>query len=178
MKNLKFKSLFLALSIASVSFISCDDDDEKTIPLIENGTSVAIRNTFQGDAQTKGEEVKIEDFFKQPAGSLEATATVAEAVEFPEYLLDLYDIDIDTNSITYTLVAPVDSATYKDFFRTIEEGSTDRYYLTFDKAHNVKSFTSDNASVNLRIDSDKVLVVEIGEGFNFNPGTTFTINLK
>jgi len=35
-----------------------------------------------------------------------------------------------------------------------------------------------NSSVNLRIDSDKVLVVEIGEGYDFKPGQNFTITLN
>lgn len=81
-------------------------------------------------------------------------------------------------SISFELAAAADDPTYSDFFRTIEAGTTDRYYLTFDEAQNVSEYTSDNSSVKLRIDSEKVLVVEIGEGFNFNPGTAFTITLK
>lgn len=37
---------------------------------------------------------------------------------------------------------------------------------------------TNNSTVNHRIDTDKVLIVEIGEGFNFNQGTTFTITLN
>jgi hypothetical protein len=90
----------------------------------------------------------------------------------------LYDIDIDENSISFELVAAADDPTYSAFFRTLEANTTDRYYLTFEDAQNVESFTSDNTSVNLRIDSDRILVVEIGEGFSFNPRSKFTISLN
>lgn len=160
------------------SFTITLSEDEPATAQILNGESVHVRNTFQGIAITDGVEEKIEDLFGAPAGSLEATTTVVEGVEFPAYLLGLYDIDVDGNSITYTLVAEVDDVSYGSLFRTIEAGSFDRYYLTFDLDHNVESFTSSDAAVNLRIDSDNVLVIEIGEGFVFQPGATFTITLK
>ncbi len=180
MRNIKFKTLFLAVSIVATSFVSCgnNDDDNTSTPQIANGESVHIRNTFQGINITGGEEQKIEDLFMAPAASLEATATISDGVEFPAYLLNLYDIDVEENSISYTLVAEANDPNYGTLFRTIEAGSFDRYYLTFDTAHNVKSFTTTDEAVNLRIDSDKVLVVEIGEGFVFQPGVTFTINLQ
>lgn len=178
MKNFKVKALILFMSLSAISLISCSDDDDKPTPPIVNGSGVDIRNTFQGTQITNGIEEKIEDLFQVSAGSLEATATVVEAVEFPAYLLGLYDIDIDENSINFKLVAQADDPTYGNLFRTIEAGSTDRYYMTFANNHNVKSFTSSDPAVNLRTDSDKILVVEIGEGFVFQPGATFTISLK
>jgi len=163
------------LTFSFLLFSSCSDDDPTPIVL---GSAVTVTNTFQGTAQTGGVETTIEDLFMQPAGSLAATATIAETVEFPDYLLGLYDIDIDETTISFTLAAAADDETYKDFFRTLEAGTTDRYYLTFTEAQNVNGFTSSNSSVSLRIDSDKVIVVEIGEGFDFNPGTSFTLTLN
>ncbi|MFK7773751.1 MAG: hypothetical protein AB8F94_16490 [Saprospiraceae bacterium] len=176
MKLLKINYYFLALLFAVATLTSCDDDDDSTP--ITTGASVNVNNTFTGDAQTMGVETDIGIFFGGSAGDFIADATVSESVEFPAYLLELYDIDIDENNISFELVAPVDDPTYMDFFRTLEAGTTDRYYLTFTEAHNVNGFTSNNSSVNLRIDSDKILVVEIGEGFNFNPGSSFTITLN
>ena len=57
------------------------------------------------------------------------------------------------------------------------EGKFDRYYLTFDEAHNIEGFTSTNKSVSLRVDSPTVVVVEIGEGYDMSPGAAFTIDL-
>lgn len=176
--NFLKSNLFLSfIFLFIVTLTSCGDDDEMTTP-ITSGASVTVTNTFTGTAQTNGVETTIEDFFGQPAGSLAATSIITEGVEFPAYLLGLYDIDIDESSISFELVAASDDPTYMDFFRTIEAGTTDRYYLTFENAQNVSSFTSSNSSVNLRIDSDKILVVEISEGFNFNPGSSFTITLN
>ena len=112
------------------------------------------------------------------ANSLNDTETVSGAVEFPDYLLGLYDVDIAEYSISFKVVAAADDPTYSPFFRVLEAGTFDRYYLTFDNTQNVNGFTSSNSSVNLRIDSDKVLVIEIGEGFDFNPGTSFTLTLN
>lgn len=171
-------NLFFSIILLSIfTLTSCGDDDEMTTP-ITSGVSVTVTNTFTGTQQTNGVETTIEDFFGQPAGSLAATSTVSEGVEFPAYLLGLYDINIAESSISFELVAAADDPTYMDFFRTIEAGTTDRYYLTFAESQDVSGFTSSNSSVNLRIDSDKILIVEISEGFDFNPGSSFTITLN
>lgn len=169
------KFFLLVFAFTVLLFSSCTKEEK---PPINSGASVTVTNTFQGTAQTGGVEKTIEDVFGLPANALASTATIADAVEFPNYLLGLYDIDIDESMISFDLVAAANDTTYGSFFRTIEAGSKDRYYLTFDEAQNVSGFSSDNSSVNLRMDSDKVLVVEIGEGFNFNPGTSFSITLN
>lgn len=176
----KLNFLLLGLILSIFTFTSCGDDDEviAETPFITLGSSVTITNTLQADAITGGTETTIENLFGQPAGALAAMATISDAVEFPAYLLGLYDIDINESSIRFELVAPADDPTYMNFFRTLEAGTTDRYYLTFNQAQNVSGFTSDNSSVNLRIDAENILVVEIGEGFNFMPGETFTITLN
>ena len=176
MKLSKLGFAFSAILFSFLLFTSCEED-APTIP-ISVGSSVTVTNTFESIAFTNGAEQAIEDLFQVPAGSLAATANVGDAVEFSAYLLGLYDIDITENSISFEVVAQVGDSTYGSLFRTLEAGTTDRYYLTFDKSQNVSGSSSNNASVGLRLDSDNVLVVEIGEGFDFNPGSSFEITLN
>ncbi len=174
MKYLKFQ--LFALAIASIAmFTSCDKDEKKPIP---PGTTVTVTNTFQSDAFTNGTETAIEDLFSVPAGSLAATATTSDGLEFDNYLLNLYDINIGEKSISFDMVAEAGDPTYGDLFRTLEAGTVDRYYFNFAEGHNVDDWSSNNSSVNLRIDSGNILVVEIGEGYDFNPGISFTISLR
>lgn len=179
---MQFSKLFvlsLGLLFSLVTFTSCSDDDNEdvTIP-ITLGSSVTVTNTFQSTDFTMDAELAVEDLFQVPAGSLAANANVGAAIEFPAYLLNLYDIEIDENSINFEVVAKLDDPTYMNLFRVLEANTYDRYYLTFDNAQAVNAFTASNASVNLRIDSNKILVVEIGEGYDFKPGQNFTITLS
>ncbi|MFK8005807.1 MAG: hypothetical protein AB8H03_05530 [Saprospiraceae bacterium] len=178
MKFSKFNFLIVGLFVSLATFTSCGDDDDDVTTPITLGSSVTVTNTFQSTAFTMGAEQAIEDLFQVPAGSLASTANTGAAVEFPAYLLNLYDIDIDENSISFEVVAQSDDPTYGDLFRILEADTYDRYYLTFDTAQDVSGFTSSNSFVNLRIDSDKVLVVEIGEGYDFKSGQSFSITLN
>ena len=175
MKHLQIL-LWTLVILSFIGITSCKDDD----PLnpLNIGAVVTVTNTLQSNAVTSGVETAIEPLFGLAEGDLAATSTISEAIEFPAYLLGLYDIDISESSISFELVAEVDDPNYSAFFRTLEAGTVDRYYLTFEDAQNVSGFSSTDSSVNLRIDSDKILVIEIGEGFNFNPGSTFTITLN
>lgn len=174
----KFGFLLLGMAFSLFTFSSCSDDDDSTPP-IALGSTLTVTNTFQSIAFTSEAEVAIEDLFDVTAGSLAANATVDDdAVELSAYLLGLYDIDIDETSISFEVVAQEGDPTYGDLFRILEDGTRDRYYLIFDAAQNVSGSSSDNSSVNLRIDSDKILVVEIGAGFDFKPGASFTIELN
>ena len=156
MKFSKFNVLFLGLFLSFATITSCgDDDDDITVP-ITLGSSVTVTNTFQSTAFTMDAELAIEDLFQAPAGSLAAIANVGAAVEFPAYLLNLYDIDIDENTISFEVVAQEGDATYGDLFRVLEADTYDRYYLTFNNAQELNGFTSSNSSVNLRIDSNKI----------------------
>lgn len=169
---MKFSKSFFFIGLTStILFLSCEK------PIIKDST-VTVTNTFQSTAFTGGSELAIEALFQVPAGSLAATASVSEDVEFPSYLLNLYDIDIDRKRIKFEVVAQAGDPTYGDLFRVLEPATVDRYYFTFNDAQNVEDYKSDNSSVKLRIDSDKVLVVEIGEGYDFKPGQSFTITLK
>ncbi len=174
----KLNFLSLGLLFSLVLFSACDNEDDSPIIPITLGSSVTVTNTFQSTAFTGGTEEAIEDLFQVPAGSLASTANVGSAVEFSAYLLGLYDIDINENSISFEVVAQEGDPTYGELFRVLEANTTDRYYLTFDAAQEVSSFSASNAAVNLRIDSNRVLVVEIGEGYDFKPGQSFTITLN
>lgn len=180
MKHLKLNSLLIALLFSVVTITSCSDDDDNNsvTPPITLGSNITVTNTFQSTAFTMDAELPVEQLFMMDAGALAATNTISDAVEFPAYLLNLYDIDIDKNSISFDVVAEADDPTYGDLFRVLEPATFDRYYLTFDSDQNVNGFTSSNSSVNLRIDSANVLVVEIGEGYDFNPDQSFTITLN
>lgn len=174
MKASNFSMWVIALATFSFIFTSCGSNRS---PII-SGSNVTVTNTFQSTAFTGGEEQDIESLFQVPAGSLAATATVGDDIEFSAYLLNLYDIDIDEKNISFEVVAQEDDPTYGMLFRVLEEGTVDRYYLTFDDAQNVESFNANNEAVNLRIDSESVLVVEIGEGYDFKPGQSFNISLS
>ena len=174
----KLNPFFGYLFLFGSAIASCDKDEDNAESPVELGSRVTVTNTFQSTAFTNGTELAIEDLFQVSAGSLAVTSNVSDNVEFPAYLLNLYDIDIDENSITFEVAAASDDPTYGDLFRILEPDTFDRYYFTFDEPQNVKSFSSSNASVNLRLDSANVLVVEIGEGYDFNPDQAFTITLK
>ena len=179
MKLLKLNTLLITLLLSTLALTSCsDDDDNNPTQPIKLGSKVTVTNTFQSSAFTSDTELAIESLFMMDAGTLAATSTIEDAVEFPAYLLNLYDIDIDENIISFNVVAEANDPTYGDLFRVLEANTYDRYYFTFEDAQNVKSFTSSNASVNLRIDSPNVLVVEIGEGYDLNPNQSFTITLN
>ena len=182
MKNSKLNTIILFLFVSAFTFTSCNDDDDDVHNIITQpitaGSNVTVTNTFQYTAFTSDAEVAIEDLFQVPTGSLAANANIGSGIEFSSYLLNLYDIDIDKNTIKFNVVAEANDPNYGTLFRVLESNTFDRYYLTFNETQNVSGFTSSNSSVNLRIDSSNVLVVEIGEGYDFNPDQSFTITLN
>jgi len=171
---------FACLLLISFFFTSCDKEDENPSLLT---SEVTVRNTLQTSPDpsmggTGGVETPIETIFGLAEGALVVTTTIDSGVEYKGYLEGLYDIDFSDEEISYNLVAPADHPVYFNFFRTIEANTFDRYYFTFDRNHNISSWSSSNSSVSLSIISDKEIMVQIGEGFNFNPGSSFTINLN
>ncbi|CAL2105168.1 conserved exported hypothetical protein [Tenacibaculum sp. 190524A02b] len=181
MKLLKFTPIIL-LILSSNLFISCNDDDNDNpdinLPTLE-GNTVTVHNTYEDfNVQEISFAAYLDYAFKDAA------------VEFPETLKadltssggpkinPLYAINLSENTIEFKLLPKADDAFWKENYRTLEAGVKDRYYLTFDAPHNVDSFTSNNAAINLRVDSDKILVVEVGEGFEFRPDSEFTLTLK
>ncbi len=174
-------SLIWMLVMVSMMFISCDEDEE--VSPIQSNAEVTVTNTLQTAADpsqggTGGVETPIEVILGVPDGTFRLTATVNDGVEFVDYLEGLYDINLSKDQITYNLVAPADHPIYSNFFRTIEANTFDRYYFEFTEPHNIESASADNSSVSLNVLSDTRIVVQIGEGFSFNPGSTFSITLN
>ncbi|MFK7807743.1 MAG: hypothetical protein AB8F74_08105 [Saprospiraceae bacterium] len=176
------KKHFLFINLLLVAFLltSCGDDDNQPTVL---DAQVTISNTLQTAADpsqggTGGQETPVEVVFGAPAGTFTITATVGDNLEFNDYLDGLYDINISEDQISYDLVAPADHPIYSNFFRTIEANTFDWYYFNFDDNHNISSGDATNSSVSLNVISDTEILVVIGEGFDFNPGTSFEINLK
>ncbi|MFK7970055.1 MAG: hypothetical protein AB8F95_06790 [Bacteroidia bacterium] len=172
-------SLLIGLFALAFLFTSCD---KEPIPILID-SEITISNTLQTAADptmggTGGAELPIETILGVPAGTFIITKTVSDGIEFDDYLEGLYDINVSENQITYNLVAPADHPIYSAFFRTIEANTFDRYYFKFADTHNITSATSDNASVSLTIVSDSEILIEITEGFDFNPGSSFTISLN
>jgi len=172
------KVVFICL-VGALALGAC----KKQKPVIVD-SSVTVRNTIQiaadpMDGGTGGEEFPIGPFFGAEAGDYDKTATIsADDPEFVAYLEGLYTIDLSKDEINFELVAAADSPIYSSFFRTIEAGTFDRYYFNFADGHNIASGTSDNSSVSLEVVSDTEIKVIITEGFDFNPGTKFKIELE
>ena len=179
LKSIRLTSTFL---FSTLLFFACNEDDNESSP-IKNGALVEIRNTLEIAADvsqggTGGNELPIETVLGAPEGTYNLTNTVSNAIEFDDYLEGLYDIDISESAITFTLVAAQNDPIYSSFFRTIEPGTFDRYYLTFSNDHDITSASSSDNSAGLNIISSNEIVVVIGEGWNFNPGSTFTLSLN
>lgn len=172
MSNKLIYSIFILFSFI-ILFSSCSDDDP-----IEAGVSVKVNNTFQSDAFTGGIELSIEEVFQTEFDALSATAVVSDDVEFPAYLLGLYDIDISENTISFDCVAGTNDPTYGDLFRILEPNTFDRYYFKFATPHNITGFESNNGAVTLSIVSDTEIAVVIGAGYDFNPDIAFSIELS
>lgn len=171
---------YTCLLLTCLFVTSCDKDD--VAPSLLNA-EVTVRNTLQTAADpsvggTRGVETPIETVFGLPQGALILTTSVSNGKEFHGYLDGLYDIDLSDEEITYNLVAPAIHPVYSNFFRTIEANTFDRYYFSFDRNHNISSGASSNSSVLLNIISDTEIMVQIGEGFDFNPGSSFAITLN
>lgn len=184
MKSLKLCCVFLS-SVLVLSACSSDDDGNESGagPLTE-GVSITLRNTLEEG----GPEGSFPSLFGLPDDSYDEAGVVSfSASEFPTALAQpespagdisgLYDIDLNQNSIDFTLLPTADDPFWTNVFGLFPAGKFDRYYLTFSEPHNITSSSSTNSAVSLRIDSANVAVVEITEGYDLNPGISFSINL-
>ena len=184
------KLLFFAI-LGFLVFSSCGDDDDEKLPLSE-GISITLRNTLQNPNEAEGTYAAL---FMQADDAFDEMSTISEsAVEFPTALAQpasatglqfdvngLYEINIDGSSINFKTIAAEDDPFWGGFaevFGTFPDGKFDRYYFTLSEDHNIESYTSSNSNVNLRIDSDRVFVVEIGGGYELTATTSFTISLN
>lgn len=190
LRSLQFlKKLSLALVTGLLFFSSCSDDDDITTPPLTQNVSITMRNTLQDPGES---EVTYPSLFGQADNAYDENATLSNTnVEFATALAQngtpvgnisgLFKIDFTENTIKYTVLPQLDDPFWGGMavvFGVTPQGKFDRYYFTFSKEHNIKGFTTSDPAINLRIDSNKIVVVEIGAGFNLQPGATFTINLK
>ena len=183
------KLLLFAL-LSFLVFPSCGDDDEDS--QLPDGVNITLRNTLQNPGEAEGTYAAL---FMQADDAFDEVSTISEsAVEFPTALAQpasatglqfdvngLYEINMDGNSINFRTIAAEDDPFWGGFaevFGTFPNGKFDRYYFTLSEDHNIDGFTSTNSNVNLRIDSDRVFVVEIGGGYELTATTSFTINLN
>jgi len=180
------KILFTAaLSIAGLSACgSSDDDDNVTENILLEGVNITLRNTLEEG----GSEASFPSLFGQVDDAFDETGTLSYTdSEFPTALAQagvaggisgLYNIDLNANSINFTLLPAADDPFWVNIFEVFPAGKFDRYYLTFSEPHNITSATSSNSSVSLGIDSDTVVVVQIAEGYDMNPPMSFSISLE
>lgn len=188
MKN--FKALCLALTTA-FTLAACDsNDDDGDITLansgpLTQGADITLRNTLEEG----GPEGSFPGLFSLPDDAYDENATLSfSSSEFPTALAQaetpvgdisgLYDIDLNQDSIDFTLLPTADDPFWVNIFGLFPAGKFDRYYLTFSEPHNIVGATSSNSSVRLRIDSENVVVVEISEGYDMAPGAAFTLDLE
>ncbi len=158
------------------------------VPPLTEGVNITMRNTLQ-DAGVA--EVSYPSLFGQADDAWDEFATLSNTTsEFatalsqspstgaPFPISGLYDIDLTVNSINFTVLPDASDPFWSNVFGLFPAGKTDRYYLTFSQPHNITSFSSDNSWVNVRVDSDTVIVVELTEGYNLQPGVAFSIGLN
>lgn len=182
---MKLRFLFLLATLGAFTLLSCDDDDETTTPLSE-GVNITLRNTLQDPGQP---EVTYPSLFGQADDAYDEFATLSNSTtEFATALAQngtpagdlsgLYEIDFTETSISFKVLPDNSDPFWSNVFGLFPAGKTDRYYFTFSEAHNVTGFSSSNSALNVRIDSETVIVVELSEGYDLQPGVAFTVNLE
>lgn len=186
---MKFLKLSIIAIIGMLAIVSCDkDDDNVTLSPLTEGVNITMRNTLQDPGEA---EVTYPSLFGQADNAWDEISTLSNTTsEFPTALSQspstgapfpitgLYDIDLTENSISYTVLPDATDPFWSNVFGLFSAGKVDRYYLTFSQPHNVTGFNSNESWVNVRIDSDTVIVVELSEGYDLQPGVSFLISLK
>ena len=175
--------LFFAL-LGVLAFSSCKDDDDNTQPLTE-GVNITLRNTLQDPNEA---EVTYPSLFGQADDAYDEFATLSNSTtEFATALAQagtpagdingLYSINFTETTISFSVLPDDTDPFWVNVFGLFPAGKTDRYYFTFSEPHNITGFTSTNSSLNVRIDSDTVIVVELSEGYDLQPDVSFTVDL-
>lgn len=181
MKYLTMK-LYLATFLLStvVVFSSCkkDEDTPPSSTMLAEGNEVTMRNTYNDSHVPEISFSAYLDYAFKGSDVEYPQALYADLTEWNGPVVNaLYSINFAENTIEYTMLTESDDPFWQNNYRILEEGVKDSYYYTFSGTHNVGSFTCDDPAINLRVESDNLFVIEIGEGFDFNPGAAFTINL-
>jgi len=176
-------SISLVSLLAIMGLSACGDDDANGLPV---GGDITLRNTLQDPGEP---ETAFPALFGAPDDAFDEFGVLStDDAEFPAALAQadtpmgdisgLYDIDLDEDSISFTLLPAADDPFWVNVFGVFPDEKFDRYYFTFSEPHNIESSSSDNSSVSLRVDSPTVAVVEIGPDYDMNAGTAFTIDLN
>ncbi len=141
----------------------------QTTPTLE-GSQLTIKNTIQSVAFNIPDE---SPFGKEITKTL-SDGTTSFAASETELV---YDIEVSDSSIKLIWV---DNPATKNFERVIEEGTFDRYYLTFDK--DVIASATANSSATLVPTITKAtgteIVFEVGPGQQVGVGFDIVIDLK
>ena len=156
------------------------------IPPLKEGLDITLRNTLQDPGEA---EVSYASLFGQADDAYDEFATLSNTTsEFSTALAQagtpagdisgLYGINFTENSIVFTVLPDNTDPFWSNVFGLFPAGKVDRYYFTFSAPHNISGFSSDNSSLNVRIDSDTVIVVELTEGYDLQPGVVFSVTLK
>lgn len=176
------KILFFAL-LGVLTFSSCSKDDDE--PLKE-GVNITLRNTLEEDGVEQtyaalfgAADNAFDEFATLSNASSEFATALAQspATGAPFDISGLYNIDLTENSISFTVLPDDSDPFWVNVFGLFPAGKVDRYYFTFAETHNIKGFSSTNSNLNVRIDSETVIVVELTEGYDVQPGVSFSISL-
>lgn len=136
---------------------------------IKDGASVTVQNTL--------ESLIVPSFETETNFGAPATADVGDDVEFAAFV-GIYDIDVSDSQIEFSMSdAAVADSTISGLFRTIEDGTFDRYYFTFDEEQKFESATSSSEFVDVSVTGDTEVKVEVGSGFVFGENAAFTLTL-
>ncbi len=180
--NLNKLSIIALLSIMTMTLSSCGDDD----PFLAEGVSITLRNTLQDPSEAEATYPSLfmladdafDEFATLSLSSSEFMGALGQTNTTFGDINGLYDIDFTETSINFTLLPDETDPFWPMQFGVFPAGKFDRYYFTFSEAHNISGSTSNDNAVSLRIDSETVIVVELNEGYDFNPGKSFSITLN
>ncbi len=177
---MKKKLIFL------LSMLACIANSYTQTPALTEGIDITLRNTLQDPGEP---ELAYPSLFGQAEDAFDEFATLSNSVsEFPTALAQsdtpfgdisgLYDIDLTETSIEFNVLPDENDSFWSNVFGLFPAGKFDRYYFTFSEPHNIISASSNHTSVNVRVDSETVIVVEISEGYDLKPGVSFFISLN
>ncbi len=169
-----------------VSVWNCGEGGGEDNTGLPEGADITLRNTLQDSGEP---EVTYPSLFGQPDDAYDEFASLSNTeIEFATALAQagtpagdisgLYEIDLTESSIEFTVLPDETDPFWVNVFGLFPEGKVDRYYFTFSEPHNITHFSSDNPNLNLRIDSETVIVVELMEGYDLQPGVSFTVDLN
>ena len=181
-------SISFALAIFCLLFLTaCNDDDDNSSPMpLKEGVGIVMRNTLQDPGAS---EVTYASLFGQSDSAYDENATLSNSsVEFSTALAQtgtpagdingLYEIDLFQDRIDFKVLPDDTDPFWVNVFGLFPAGKVDRYYFTFSAPHNISGFSSNNSSLNVRIDSETVIVVELSEGYDLQPGVAFSATLE